>query len=92
LDKFEKLSEDKINKIKEAFIKNPHVRFVKGFCPYKPFGDKQVYVEKLRQASLKQLAGLTRICGMLMQTKVYLFWAQSDNGIERIIEFCCCLK
>jgi hypothetical protein len=30
-------------------------------------------------ADLDKLAGLIRICGFLMQTKVYLFWKKEVN-------------
>jgi hypothetical protein len=32
------------------------------------------YERKVNAATLEQLASLIKICGFLMQTKVYLFW------------------
>jgi hypothetical protein len=29
-------------------------------------------------ATLEQLAGLVKICGFLMQTKIYLFWKKEN--------------
>jgi len=37
------------------------------------------YERKVNAATLEQLAGLIKICGFLMQTKVYLFW---KKGLE----------
>jgi len=34
-----------------------------------------VYAEKVREASLEKLAHLIKVCGLLLQTKVYLFWS-----------------
>jgi hypothetical protein len=39
-----------------------------------PFGAKDVYVKEIMAADLGKLADLIRVCGFLMQTKVYLFW------------------
>jgi hypothetical protein len=30
----------------------------------------------MKEANLNKLANLVRICGFLMQTKVYLFWKE----------------
>ncbi|KPV61961.1 MAG: hypothetical protein AOA65_2129 [Candidatus Bathyarchaeota archaeon BA1] len=43
------------------------------FC-HMPFGKKQIYIEEVKRASLQRLARLIKVCGFLMQTKVYLFW------------------
>jgi len=43
----------------------------------------EAYAEEVRKASLERLAHLIKICGFLMQTKVYLLWAinfTSDDG------------
>jgi hypothetical protein len=32
------------------------------------------YEKKVNAATLEQLAGLIKICGFLLQSKVYLFW------------------
>jgi hypothetical protein len=35
---------------------------------------KDAYVKEIMAADLNKLAGLIKICGFLMQTKVYLLW------------------
>jgi hypothetical protein len=47
------------------------------FCRV-PFERKKTYIAKVRKASLKKLAHLIKVCGFLMQTKVYLFWSSTD--------------
>jgi len=39
-----------------------------------PFGRKEVYAKEVMKASLEKLARLIKVCGFLLQTKVYLFW------------------
>jgi hypothetical protein len=43
------------------------------FC-HMPFGKKQAYAEEVTKAGFERLAHLIKVCGFLMQTKVYLFW------------------
>ena len=61
-------------KIREAFIKQRHTRFMKSFSYHLPFGTKDAYVKEITAADLGKLAGLIKICCFLMQTKVYMFW------------------
>lgn len=44
-----------------------------------PFGTKDAYVEEIMTADLDKLASLIKICGFLMQTKVYLLWKNNEN-------------
>jgi GNAT superfamily N-acetyltransferase len=74
LSKLKTLSHEDIAKIKEAFIKHGHVRFMKYFFCHMPFGKKQAYAEEVTKASLERLAHLIKVCGFLMQTKICLFW------------------
>jgi len=76
LNKLQILSHKDIRKIREAFIKHCHARFMKYFFPHLLFGHKKVYVEEIKKASLERLARLIKVCGFLMQTKVYLFWRE----------------
>jgi len=66
-------------KIREAFIKHNHTRFMKYFFPHLLFGHKKDYVEAIMKASLERLARLIKVCGFLLQTKVYLFWKKSEG-------------
>jgi hypothetical protein len=38
------------------------------------FGKKEAYANAVMKANLERLARLIKVCGFLMQTKVYLFW------------------
>jgi hypothetical protein len=76
LEKLESLSEEDVTRIREVFIKYNHVRFLKSFSQQLPFGAREAYRKAVRSASLHRLANLIKICGFLMQTKVYLFWSQ----------------
>jgi len=73
LNKLQTLNHKDIARIKEAFIKYCHVRYMKYFFCHMPFGKKQTYVEEIRKASLERLVRLIKVCGFLLQTKVYLF-------------------
>jgi hypothetical protein len=68
------LSDKEIQIVKEAFAENCHARFMKYFFCHMPFGKKQAYAEEVTKASLERLAHLIKVCGFLMQTKIYLFW------------------
>jgi len=46
------------------------------FC-HMPFGRKEAYTEEVMKASLERLAHLIKVCGFLLQTKVYLFWKKT---------------
>jgi len=77
LNKLQSLSEIEAQTIKEAFIKHCHARFMKYFFCHMPFGRKEAYAKEVMKANLERLAHLIRVCGFLMQTKVYLFWKQN---------------
>jgi len=74
LSRLQTLSDKEATKIREAFIRNSHARFMKHFFPHQLFGKKEAYTKEIRRASLKRLAHLIKVCGFLMQTKLYLFW------------------
>jgi len=44
------------------------------FCPHQPYGKKEKYKAGVEKANLEKLTKLIKICGMLLQSKVYLFW------------------
>ena len=79
LQKLQALNVDGLERVREAFIKADHPRFFKFFSSGLPFGHMGDYERKVNAATLEQLAGLVKICGFLMQTKVYLFWRKSEG-------------
>jgi len=74
LNKLQTLSQKHLLEIRESFIQHNHPRFMKYFFGDKPFGNKNIYVKKVMEASTERLAQLIKVCGMLLQRKVYLFW------------------
>jgi ABC-type phosphate/phosphonate transport system ATPase subunit len=74
LTKFQTLTGNVIEAIKEAFIKHSHARFMKYFFCHMPFGRKKAYTQEVRNVNLERLTHLIKVCSFLMQTKVYLFW------------------
>jgi len=80
LAKLQTLSAEELAKIRKAFIKHAHPRFLKSFSAHMPFGRMEAYAEEVRKASLERLARLIKVCGFLMQTKVYLFWQKKDGS------------
>lgn len=80
--KLQTLTEKDVSRIREAFAKYRHTRFMKSFSNHLPFGTKEAYIKEMMAADLKKLACLIKICGFLMQTKVYLFWK------KRVRDYC----
>ena len=77
--KLEGLSPEQVSKLKEAFIKNGHLRFKEIVVgKHQPFGKTSAYNLCVRQADLSKIAKLVKIFGMLLQVKVYLFWSNKD--------------
>jgi hypothetical protein len=74
LSKLEAMRSQDVGKVRDAFIKYRHPRFLKNFSYDLPFGTKEAYEEKVINANLPGLTHLIKICGFLLQTKVYLFW------------------
>lgn len=77
LGRLQALSDGGILKIREAFVKQRHTRFMKSFSYHLPFGTRDAYTREIAAADLDKLANLIRICGFLMQTKVHLFWGHA---------------
>jgi len=75
LSRLEALSSQEIARIKQAFIKNGHPRFRKCFSSHMPYGYSNSYLERIEDCDNTCLAQLIKVCGLLMQTKVYLFWS-----------------
>ena len=71
-----RLNAEQVAKIRQALIKNGHARFRKEIIPGgRVFGTEAEYVKGINNADLSKIAKLTKICGFLLQTKVYLFWS-----------------
>jgi len=75
LNKLKSLKPEELARVKETFIQNKTPRFMKYFFSHQPYGKQKLYRKKLMKASLERLAHLIKVCGMLLQTKVYLFCA-----------------
>jgi ABC-type ATPase with predicted acetyltransferase domain len=75
-EKLEQLTPSQQSKLKESFIKNKHPRFKKEFAAsrHQPFGTSIEYVKSIDSAVPIKMAKLLKLVGMLLQTKVYLFW------------------
>jgi len=75
-ERIEALSPEEIEKIKDAFIENKHPRFKKEFAVsrHQPFGKTSDYVKCIEDAAFVKMAKLVKLVGLLLQTKVYLFW------------------
>jgi hypothetical protein len=65
--------------LKHAFMKHRHPRFLKSFSQHLPYGNRSLYEKWVMRASLEKLAQLVKICGFLMQTKVYSFWSRDET-------------
>ena len=76
--KLERLSPVQLVLIRKAFVKNSHPRFKKEFTAsqHQPFGKTSDYIKGIENANFAKLARLIKIVGMLLQTKIYLFWSQ----------------
>ena len=77
--KLENLTSVQLSKVREAFVKNSHPRFKKEFAAsrHQPFGLTSDYIKGIENADSAKLGKLIKIVGMLLQTKVYLFWGKS---------------
>ena len=73
------LSPAQLDKLKESLIKNKHPRFKKEFAVsrHQPFGKTSDYIACIKNADHVKMAKLVKLVGMLLQTKVYLFWKGS---------------
>jgi hypothetical protein len=59
-------------------MKQRHTRFMKSFSYHLPYGTKIANEKEIPAADPDKLAHLIKICGFLMQTKVYLFWSHKS--------------
>jgi ABC-type lipoprotein export system ATPase subunit/GNAT superfamily N-acetyltransferase len=82
LNKLQTLSDEYIDKVRKAFIKHSHARFMKYFFCHMPFGSKEVYAREMMEAGPERLARLIKVCSFLLQTKVYLFWFSPSFNVS----------
>ena len=83
LRKLEALTADQLLKLKETFLRNTHPRFKREFAVsrHQPFGKTSDYYKSVQEADLPKIAKLLKIVGILLQTKVYLFWKEIKLNI-----------
>ena len=86
LERLKRLSPLEVDKLKELFVKNKHPRFRKEFAVsrHQPFGKTSDYVKCIENADSEKMAKLVKIVGMLLQTKVYLFWSKTVESISSL--------
>jgi len=53
---------------------------MKEFSFHDPYGKSRFYKEAVENAGFEKLTKLVGICGMLLQTKVCLFWRSSAQN------------
>ena len=80
LNKLESLKPEDLKKARKAFKENVHPRFMKEFFYHTPYGKAKLFKEKVDVADFEKLAKLIKIVGLLLQTKVYLFWSMPLFG------------
>jgi ABC-type ATPase with predicted acetyltransferase domain len=79
-EKLKSLNEKQIGELKNAFIANKHPRFKKMVAAsrHEPFGKTADYITYIQNADSQNLVKLIKVQAMLSQTKVYLFWNQTN--------------
>lgn len=85
-EKVKALNSKDLLKVKNAFATCHHPRFLKSFSWHQPYGISSAYKELVYSANLEKVASLVKICGFLLQTKVYLFWRSEKNGHKNVVE------
>lgn len=74
------LNPAQLSELKEAFVKNDYPRFRREIAALRhvPYGTTAAFREGIAGADLEKIAKLIRIVGVLLQTKVYLFWSRDE--------------
>jgi hypothetical protein len=75
---FQTLHAKEIDQVKRAFIENKHPRFKKEFAVsrHQPFGKTSDYVKCIENSYSEKIAQLTKLVGMPLETKAYMFWRE----------------
>jgi hypothetical protein len=78
-EKLQMLNAIQTQKLKEAIIKSKHPRFKKEFTGsrHQPHGKTSGYIKCIEDADSEKISKLIKLVGMLMQTKIYLFWSNT---------------
>jgi ABC-type lipoprotein export system ATPase subunit/GNAT superfamily N-acetyltransferase len=74
LSQLKHLTDQELLIVRQAFVKNAHLRFLKEFFYHQPYGKRELYKQSMKTASLEKLTKLIHVTALLLQTKVYLFW------------------
>lgn len=77
LKKLASLNTQDLSMLKTAFSESKHPRFMKEFSFHDPYGRSRFYSKAVETCDPPKLSKLIGICGMLLQTKVYLFWCSA---------------
>ena len=86
-NKLESLDLEGLSKIKEAFIKNGHLRFKEIVAgKHQPYGKASAFKSCVEEADLSKIAKLIKIFGMLLQVKIYLFWSKKERHVVNPID------
>ena len=76
----EHLTSEELVRLREGFLHNKHPRFRAQFASLgrrQPFFSKAQWTSAIETADLKKIGDLIRVIGVLLQTKVYLFWEKT---------------
>jgi ABC-type transport system involved in cytochrome c biogenesis ATPase subunit/GNAT superfamily N-acetyltransferase len=80
LSKLATLADSELLTVKQAFKQHTHLRFMKEFFYHLPYGKKEAFKTCIEEASPEKLAKLINVVGLLLQTKVYLFWKKQARN------------
>ena len=59
-----------------------HTRFSKSFSYHLPYDTVEMCRRQIQEASLEKLAVLIKICGFLLQSKIYVFCAVKELSLR----------
>ena len=83
LGKLEGLASGQLDLLRGYLQRCGHPRFRKEFAVSRhvPYGNSVEFKKCISEADVPKLARLVKIVGMLLQTKVYLFWSKTGETI-----------
>jgi ABC-type lipoprotein export system ATPase subunit/GNAT superfamily N-acetyltransferase len=74
MSQLKRLTDTELSIVRQAFMKNAHLRYLKEFFYHQPYGKRELYQREVQKAGWEKLAKLIHVTALLLQTKVYLFW------------------